>query len=885
MSEAPPLTPMLRQYFEVKERYKDCLLFFRMGDFYEMFFEDAEIGAKVLGIALTSRGEYKGKRVPMAGVPYHAAKGYLARLVSNGYKVAICEQLEDPRYAKGIVKRDVIRVVTPGSAIDEDLLADSQNLFILALSKLDLNHGLAYADLSTGLFMATELTDIRDLQEEVFRIQPAEVIVPKDSLPFFQHILDGIRLEPMEPIDFEIDRCTETLREHFRVASLKGLGLEGLKASIIASGALLRYLRATQKTRLDHIDQIRIYNPSSSMVLDSTCIKDLELIKNPRTNTEEDTLVWAIDRTNTPMGKRCIRQWLLRPLKDIDSINERLDGVESFLGDQLLRRRLAKVLTSTPDLERLAAKISMGRANPRDLLSLKEGLKRVREVKELLNASKIKGLAKKVSLALDPVAEAIDLIESSISDSCPNTPKEMGIIKEGYSPELDRLIRIMRSGKDWIAAFAREEQEKTGIPNLRVGFNKVFGYYIEITKSYLHMVPKDYIRKQTLSGAERFINQALKEKEEEVLSAEERRLELEAHIYSEITQAVASYVKRIQETSRALGILDVLLGLSTVAAEREYVRPILTEEPILQIMGGRHPVLEGKARTEPFVPNDISIDPKDQQVLIITGPNMAGKSTILRQTALIVILAQIGSFVPATSATIGVADRIFTRIGASDDIAKGQSTFMVEMSETANILRNATPESLVILDEVGRGTSTYDGMSIAWAVVEALHSLGGKGVRTLFATHYHELTELGRLLPRVKNYTMDVKEWNNSVVFLRKLRPGAADRSYGIEVARIAGIPEAVLNRAKEILADLEQQTSASSRPNPEVPPRPVKKLIKMPIGYLSEQRLRNWITSLDLDNMTPLDALMELKRIKEYFEKQGDLYKGSLTKITRILN
>lgn len=872
MAGASQMTPMLRQYFEVKSRYRDCLLFFRMGDFYEMFFEDAEIASKVLGITLTSRGEYSGEKVPMAGVPFHSLKGYLARLINSGYKVAICEQLEDPRHAKGIVKRDVIRVITPGSAIDEDLLEESKNLFILAIAQDHNTYGLAHVDLSTGLFMVTETKELGEVKEEVMRINPAEVILPKGSI--LQEVLKEQRLEPLEPGEFEAFLAEEALREQFQVASLRGLGLEGLKGAISASGALLRYLRATQKTDLRHITQIKVYYPSNSMVLDPTCLKDLEILKNLRTGTEEDTLVSVMDKTNTPMGKRFLRQWLLRPLADIKAINERLDSVECLIRHNSLRKGLYKILSGITDLERLLARISMGRASPRDLLGLKEGLRRTKELKSAFEGYKVDGILNGAIRDLDHVPEVVDLIERAISETCPASPKEIGIIKEGFDPELDRLISITREGKDWIVAFAKEEQERTKIPNLRVGYNRVFGYYIEVTKSYLHLVPKDYIRKQTLSNAERFINQALKEKENEVLTAEERRLELESLLFERVLKEVSSHLLRIQKSSQAIGTIDVIVGLSELAIQREYTRPILVSEPVLEIVEGRHPVLETKTKLEPFVPNDISINPKDHQVIIITGPNMAGKSTILRQTALITIMAQVGSFVPASKAVIGIADRIFTRIGASDDLAKGQSTFMVEMSETANILRNATTKSLVILDEVGRGTSTYDGMSIAWAVVEALHSLGGEGVRTLFATHYHELTELGRHLEKVKNYTMDVKEWENKVIFLRRLRPGAADRSYGIEVAKIAGIPDNVLKRAKEILKGLEEQ---SLRP-PKLAnnmQRPIKKLIRMPIAYLSEQNLKTWLSSLDLDNMTPMEALMELKKMKESLEDKK-LFKNS---------
>jgi len=855
---------MFRQYLQVKERYKDCIVFFRMGDFYEMFFEDAEIASRILGITLTSRGEYGGKKVPMAGVPYHSAKPYLGKLLAQGYKVAICEQLEDPKLAKGLVKRDVIRVVTPGSVVDEGILEDSKNLFIASIWGVEPEIGLAHVDLSTGLFMVSQISNKSHVKEELQRLSPAEVLLPDSLLKEWEEALRPYRVEVLDPIQYHPDQAQDVLKEHFRVRSLKGLGIEHLFSAVCASAALLKYLSLTQKTHLDHITDLRFYNLSQFMILDPTCLRDLEIIRNPRTNTEEDTLVSVMDKAQTPMGKRLLRQWIIRPLLDPNAIESRLDAVEGLVQKRQLKKRLRELLTKMPDLERINARVAMARASPRDLIALKEGLKNVPRLKEALGEIPLKGLLTHILDRLDPIGEVLELVEKAISEDAPSLPKEMGIIKEGFNLELDRLIGIMRDGRNWIAGFVKTEQERTGIPNLRVGYNKVFGYYIEVTRSYLHLVPKDYVRKQTLANAERFINQELKEREEQVLTAEERRIELEAQLFGEVQKEVARHSKRIASLAGAIGELDVVLGLAELASENRYVRPTIVEEPIVDIREGRHPVLEKKLGLEPFVPNDLSLDGSKKQILIITGPNMAGKSTILRQTALITLMAQVGSFVPASTATIGIVDRIFTRIGASDDIAKGQSTFMVEMAETANILRNATPKSLVILDEVGRGTSTYDGMSIAWAVVEALHSLEGKGVRTLFATHYHELTELGTLLPRVKIYTMDVKEWGDSVVFLRTLRPGAADRSYGIEVARIAGVPESVLKRAKEILFGLEKQ-----RADTKIRGKPITRdtgsKFQPPLFSVADQRLISWIKNLDLNKITPIEALLELKKLQEH--------------------
>jgi len=798
------LTPMLKQYKKIKTQYHDSILFFRMGDFYEMFFEDAKIASKILGIVLTSRGNYNGKKVPMCGIPYHAAKSYIGKLINNGFKVAICEQVEDPKKSRGIVKREVIRVITPGSVVDEADIDEKSNLYIAAIfsGKKDKDiYGLSFMDLSTGEFSFTELTTIDQLMDDLGRISPAELLILSgDSILE----IDSINRYRKELIDEPIDKeyAENLLKKQFDVYSLEGFGCHEMPYGTIAAGIIVHYMKETQKGLIPHVKEIKAYRIGDYMFLDEATCSHLELLKSMRRQSSHDSLFHILDRTSTPMGSRILKKWIMYPLINVEKIKERLSAISYLKNNPILRQELREILKEIYDMERLNGKISLRRANPKDLIALKESIKRIPSIKELLKECK-DPLISNLSNKLDTLNDIQDIIERGINDDPPISLKEGGVIKEGYNKELDELIKISRDGKGWIAKFAIKEQKRTGINNLKVGFNKIYGYYIEVSKSNLHLVPPDYIRKLTLVNGERFITNELKEMEEKVLKAEEMRIELEYSLFEDIRNRISNENERIKRSSEIIGKIDVLCSLAQVAEENNYVCPEVNEEYEIDIKDGRHPVVEKTIRDEEFIPNDIKIDLEDQQILIITGPNMAGKSTILRQTALIILMAQMGSFVPASKATIGLVDRIFTRIGASDDLSKGQSTFMVEMNETANILRNATRRSLAILDEIGRGTSTYDGMSIAWAVAEYLHD---KRVRTLFATHYHELTELTFIKPRIKNFNVAVKESGNKIIFIRKLVPGGTNRSYGIQVARIAGLPEEVINRAEEILISIEDK-------------------------------------------------------------------------------
>ncbi len=795
------LTPMLRQYKEIKSQYKDSILFFRLGDFYEMFFEDAKTASKLLGIALTSRGNYNGQKVPMCGVPYHSANSYIGKLIAHGFKVAICEQVEDPKKSKGIVKREVIRVITPGSVIDETEVDEKSNIYISALisGKKDERFGLSFLDLSTGEFKFTELNK-NELISEINRICPAELLLLADDPLWKEPFLEGLRTERIdEKIDLE--EAISLLKRQFNVYSLEGFGCHEMPLGTVSAGMIIHYLKETQKRFPPHIREIKSYRVGDYMFLDESTCRHLELLRNIR-NEPKNSLFHVIDRTLTPMGSRILKRWIMYPLINVRKINERLSAVSELKRNPILRKKLRDVLKTIHDIERINGKICLGRANPKDLLALKESIKRIPPIKELLKGSNNSFISELVS-ELDSLSDIAEAIDKSIKEDAPASLKEGGVIKEGFNSELDQLIKISRDGKGWITEFAVREQKRTGINNLKIGYNKVFGYYIEVSKSNLRFVPSDYIRKQTLVNAERFITPQLKEMEEKVLKAEEMRIELEQKLFQELIQKITAEATRIKKTAEVVGLIDVICGLAQVAEENNYVLPKVSEDDEIEIQDGRHPIVEKTIRNEEFVPNSVKVNLKDQQVLIITGPNMAGKSTILRQTALIVLMAQIGSFVPASKANIGLVDRIFTRIGASDDISKGQSTFMVEMNETANILRNATTKSLAILDEIGRGTSTYDGMSIAWAVAEYLHD---KGVRTLFATHYHELTELALIKPRIRNFNVAVKETGDKIVFLRKLLPGGTNKSYGIHVAKIAGLPDEVINRAEEILTSIEDR-------------------------------------------------------------------------------
>ena len=861
---AKDLTPAMRQYISIKENYRDCILFFRMGDFYEMFFDDAKIASRLLGIALTSRD--REREIPMCGVPYHSAGGYIARLVREGYKVAICEQVEDPQTAKGIVERAVTRVITPGITLDEELLEAKSNNFIASALWDGRTTGFAYMDVSTGEFMVTELPDINSLFDEVRRIGPMELLVQESSeIP--EEINPCVKkVSFLSRYDFDHQVAFERLTGHFGVATLDGFGLDGFTEGIRVAGALLQYVKETQKGELSHVKRCTPYHTGDYLVIDYTTRRNLEITENIRTGDKKGTLLELLDRTKTAMGGRRLRRWLKHPLKDKKRIERRLDAVEELLEKRDVRYDIQRIFNDVCDLERLAGRISMGIANPRDLVSLKDSLRGIPPLRELLRGCESE-LLSSISTSLDSVDEAVEMIEGAIVDNPPVSIRDGGIIKDGYSRELDDLRRQGSGGKEWIAGLEARERKRTGIGSLKIGYNKVFGYYIEVTRSNLSSIPQDYIRKQTLVNAERFVTPELKDWEEKVLSCEERARELETTLFTGIRDRLSSFVPRIQKTARLVSVLDVLVSFAQVSQEMNYTRPVITDESRIVIEEGRHPVVE-RGSPGDFVPNDLVLDDEENQILILTGPNMAGKSTYLRQNALIVFMAHVGCFVPASKATIGVVDRIFSRVGASDDISRGQSTFMVEMTETANILNNATPRSLVILDEIGRGTSTFDGLSIAWAVVEYLHDNPGTRAKTLFATHYHELTDLSLTKERVKNYNMAVKEWNDRVVFIRKVVPGGSNRSYGIQVARLAGLPSGVIERANEILRNLEKGEFDYTG-MPRIAKGGVSGGTESPQLTLfgERDRLRDELRKVDINNTTPLEALRILSKMKEMIE------------------
>jgi DNA mismatch repair protein MutS len=858
---------MLRQYMGIKDQFPDAILFFRMGDFYEMFFEDAQIASRILGITLTSRGTYNGNKVPMCGIPHHAHRTYIGKLLDSGWKVAICEQVEDPGSAKGIVKREVVRLVTPGSVVDEKEIDDKAHLFMAAISGDRGPYGLAHVDLSTGEFKVTEMGSFGAVLDELGRIDPAEVLVLEDDRLANQRGLSGYRLEILKRDGYDPRDAAEILKAQLRTRSLAGFGCQDMPSGVIAAGAIAAYLRNTQKGFPEHIREIVTYHMGDYMVLDRSTCAHLELLQTMQRHSVKGSLFHVLDKTVTPMGSRLLKDWIYYPLISLLRIRERSAAVASLKEDPLLRQEVRDALRNIYDLARLNGRIALKRANARDLIALKASLMALPVIKNALKGSQ-SALLSEISSRLDLLEDIAQLIEASIRDDPPVSLREGGIIREGYDEELDRLISLSRHGKTWISRFARSEQERTGISSLKVGFNKVFGYYIEVTKANLHLVPDDYIRKQTLANGERYITEALKIKEGEVLGAEEKRVQLEGVIFEEIRRQIALENQRIRETADLVSRIDVLASLAETAEIHDYTCPEVNEGTDLDIVQGRHPVIELSVKDEDFVPNDIHLDAEKQQVMIITGPNMAGKSTILRQTALTVLMAQMGGFVPASRAVVGLVDRIFTRVGASDDLARGRSTFMVEMNETANILRHMTPKSLVILDEIGRGTSTFDGLSIAWAVAETLHDKEGKGVRTLFATHYHELTELVTTKPRVRNFNIAVREWNDQIIFLRKLVPGGTSRSYGIQVARIAGIPEPVVMRAKEILNNLEK-TEADETGRPRLARREVAEqgergMVQLALFGAGDGKLREWIRGVDIEAMTPVEALVALNDLKK---------------------
>ncbi len=870
------ITPVMKQYQDIKSNHPDAILFFRMGDFYEMFNDDAKIASKALEITLTSRHKNTENPIPMCGIPYHAANSYVARLIKGGYKVAICEQVEDSKVAKGIVKREVVRVVTPGTILDSSLLNAKDNNYLGGIYPSQKGYGLAILDISTGEFKVTEFIGedlFQELESEFNRVEPKEVLVPEGKkgdtiLRTLDHD-SRYNITPYEDWVFGYDFAYQILIDQLKTMSLDGFGCGDMKLAISAAGALIHYIKETQRSSLDHINRIVAYNVRDYMNLDSSTVRNMELVIRDIDGSRNGSLIELLDLTVTAMGGRRLKDWILKPLLDPERIKERHEVVEELKINPPLRDELRGIFKGIYDMERITGRVTLSAANARDLIALKISINSLPKIENLLMETS-SGLIRRLLNGWDNLGEIGELIEKGIADDPLPGLKEGGLIKEGFNEELDDLRKISREGKDWITKLEDIERQRTGINSLKVRYNKVYGYYIEVTRKNVPLVPEGYIRKQSLVNTERFISPELKEYESKILGAEERIIEIEYEIFNRIREKIAGEGKRIQQVARIIAELDVLFSLAEAADRYNYVRPVISEGDSIDIIEGRHPILEQVDRGERFIPNDTHIGCHENQILIITGPNMAGKSTYLRQVALIVLMAQIGSFVPAKEASIGIVDRIFTRVGAHDNLLRGQSTFMVEMNETANILNNATSRSLIILDEIGRGTSTFDGVSIAWSVVEYIHDSDRLGARTLFATHYHELTELSMILKRVKNYNIAVREWNEEIIFLRKIVKGGADKSYGIQVARLAGLPAEVLKRAKEVLMNLEESELneigmpklGSKKYTPEEMTTAQLSLFTAPPDPLKER-----VRGIDIDSITPIEALNKLHELKKMAE------------------
>ena len=875
------VTPMMQHYLEMKDQYKDCIMFYRLGDFYEMFFEDAITVSRELELTLTGKSCGMEERAPMCGIPFHAYESYLTRLIEKGYKVAICEQMEDPKLAKGMVKRDVIRVVTPGTNLNPTSLEEGKNNFLMGVFYGGDAYGIATVDVSTGDFYVTEVSDVKKIVDEIMKFAPSELVynpsflmcgISLGTLSEQNRFATGV----LEERFFDNANCERVLKEHFHVVSLSGLGLTQFPIGTIAAGAVMQYLNETQKTSLAHITQLQTYTTGKYMILDFAARRNLELTETLREKQKRGTLLWVLDKTKTAMGARLLRSSIEQPLLVPEEINQRLDAVAELVNDGINRAELREYLSAVYDLERLLSKVTYHSANPRDLLAFQTSLSMLQPIRTIMKDFSSQNLAQAYE-ELDPLSDLSELIEKAIDPDAPLNVKEGGIIKSGYSEEVDHLRLAKTEGKNWLTDIEEREKNATGIKNLRIKYNRVFGYYFEVTNSYQNLVPQTWIRKQTLTNAERYTTPELKKLEEEILGAEDKLFSLEYDLFSDIRDRIAAEVNRIQKTAKAIAKLDFYASLAHVAEKNRYVRPTVTTDGVIDIKGGRHPVVEQMITNDMFVENDTYLDNKDRRVSIITGPNMAGKSTYMRQTALLVLMAQIGCFVPANEAKIGIVDRIFTRVGASDDLASGQSTFMVEMSEVANILRNATKNSLLILDEIGRGTSTFDGLSIAWSVVEHIADTNKIGAKALFATHYHELTQLEGKLSSVHNYCIAVKEQGEDIIFLRKIIPGGADKSYGIQVARLAGVPQEVLSRAREILEELSENDLS-------------KKTSELSVGAIGRKRaqkqreelegqmtifgndessdITRTIAELNLSVMTPIDALNMLYTLQEKAKK-----------------
>ncbi len=880
------LTPMMKQYMETKSQYKDCILFYRLGDFYEMFYDDAITASKELEITLTGKSCGQEERAPMCGVPYHAVDGYLTKLVSKGYKVAICEQVEDPKETKGIVKREVVRIVTPGTNLNIQSLEESKNNYLMCIAYMEDGIGVSIVDALTGDYYVTEVSDVKKLQDEIMKFMPSEIVC-NDNFLVSGYMIDdlkerlGITIFKLDAWYFDETNCQRLLQKHFRVSTMTSLGVEDFSAGQIAAGAVLQYLYETQKTSISNITRLNPYVASKYMLLDSSTRRNLELTETLREKMKRGSFLWVLDKTKTAMGARTLRNYIEQPLIELEDIKMRQDAIEELNVNVVCRDELREYLNPIYDLERLLGKISYKTANPRDLIAFRNSLQMLPPIRTVLGDFSSQ-LLQNICSDVDGLEDLCGLIQDAIEEEPPISLKEGGMIKTGFSEEVDHFRKAKTDGKAWLAELESEERIRTGIKNLKIKYNKVFGYYLEVTNSFKDQVPDDYIRKQTLANAERYSMPKLKEMEDAILNAEDKLYGLEYDLFCEIREALASNMERIQRTAKAIAALDVFCSLAYVAERNHYVRPKLNTKGVIDIKDGRHPVVEKVIQNDMFIANDTYLDNDKHLVSIITGPNMAGKSTYMRQTALIVLMAQIGSFVPAKSAKIGIVDRIFTRVGASDDLASGQSTFMVEMNEVANILRNATAKSLLILDEIGRGTSTFDGLSIAWAVVEHISNRKLLGAKTLFATHYHELTELEGKINNVNNYCIAVKEKGDDIVFLRKIVQGGADRSYGIQVAKLAGVPDMVIDRAKEIAEQLSDNDITEKvqciQTNVKSEKAKVKKYDQVDLAQMSlfdtvrDEDVIEELSNIDIQTLTPLDALNTLYKLQNMIKNRWSI-------------
>jgi len=861
-------TPLMTQYYKIKQAHPDTILLFRVGDFFETFEEDAKIAAKVLGIVLTKRANGAAEDVPLAGFPHHAIDAYLPKLVRAGYRVAVCEQMENPKFAKGIVKRDVIEVITPGVAFSEKLLDHKKNNYLMSVCIKEGLAGISFCDISTGEFFTYEIEE-DSIRQQIESISPSEILIQKRDkdklIPLVQKINSAIRITKIDDWIFNYEYAKELLLMQFKTVNLKGFGIQDFAAGIISSGVILNYLQETQKANLSHLNKISAYNPSDFMILDYSTKRNLEIIFSMAEGGREGSLISILDKTETAMGGRLLKKWISAPLRKVEPIQKRQESIEGLFKNKILRKNLLEEIKGIGDLERLISKVCTGRANPREIINIKTSLKKIPSIKNLLRGAEVKTLIQ-IAESLMPLESLTEKIDKAVVDSPPLSITEGGIIKSGFSAELDELRDISLNSKDWIANLQKTERERTRIQTLKVNYNKVFGYFIEISNAHKDKIPENYIRKQTLVNSERYITPELKTYEDKILHAEEKIYELESQLFNEIRLMIAEEAEAVQQNARLIGMLDCFISLADCAEQYQYVKPEINEGDELEIIEGRHPVVERILPPgEKFTPNNCRMNLSADQIIILTGPNMAGKSVYLRQIGLIVLLAQIGSFVPAKKAKIGLVDRIFTRVGASDNITAGESTFLVEMQEAANILNNATSKSLILLDEIGRGTSTFDGISIAWAITEYLHENPGVAAKTLFATHYHELNEMSAIFPRIKNYKVEVREYDDKVVFLHKVNSGGADHSYGIQVAQMAGLPKFITNRAKEVLQNLESK---------ELTPYEIKKekLRKLKPEFenqislfeFKDDEIRKEINEMEINNLTPLEALNKLSELKK---------------------